>query len=115
MLNDYKNIFNRCFNNEIIELNRKINDNKLMQDNLLDLRLRNKINEDIFTDKNSRLKKELLNYNSNLKQIKNKKFDYSLYQNELNKISDVTLNYKMYIDIFLSEIIVSKIDNRRCK
>lgn len=61
MLNDYKNIFDRYFNNEIIELNRKINDNKLMQDNLLDLRLRNKINEDIFTAKNNRLKKGLLN------------------------------------------------------
>ena len=113
IINDYKCILNES--NISLELKNKIEKNKSLKENLLDLLLRKIITENEYYNKNNKINIEI----EKLKKILNKEQDsisnLEKIKNEIVNLFDIKNNLNIFLNIFIKKIFVKKINNNRNK
>ena len=110
LYNEYSNIIKNDFDN--MEINKKIENIKVYKDRLLDLYLREKIEEEDYLLKRKELDKE---FNILNKQKYNNSFDdiLSNIKARINSLTCIKENIGKYFNIFVNKVYVSKIDDDR--
>ena len=119
--NDYLNLIKENNNNYNTEtITAKIKEQEVLKERLLDMFLRNLINEAEFTEKNDKLKQEIYKLSRKLAEIESNRESISYYEDILLKISDglkpkfdIKKNISKYFNLFIDKVFVSKINNDR--
>ncbi len=121
ILNDYINLIkekNKKIDNE--DLNHKIKEKEIIKERLLDMSLKNIISYEEFINKDQKINSELLNLKTKLIKSRDKENNLTYKKNirdilkkELKKQMNIKTNIGKYFNLFVSKVIVSKINDNR--
>ncbi|MDO4376206.1 MAG: recombinase family protein [bacterium] len=119
--NDYLNLIkesNSAYDTD--SLKQKISQQQILKDRLLDMSLRKMINDEEFIVKNNNLNNEISKLKKELIQLESNKESYNYYESIISKIRqeltlklDIKNNVGKYFNLFIDKVFVSKINNDR--
>ena len=119
--NDYKNLIkesNSSYNTDLLE--GKLKEQELYKDRLLDMSLRNLIDDEEFKEKNSKINTDIICLKNEINKIKSNYESMNYYDNIINQIKnevknklDIKNNIGKYFNLFVDKVFVSKINNNR--
>ncbi|MBR3524136.1 MAG: recombinase family protein [Bacilli bacterium] len=119
--NDYVSLIKESNNSyDVDNLKAKLREQQTLKDRLLDMSLRNMINDNEFMEKNKSISDEIASLNKQILVIESNKESTAYYdkiveqiRNELKPKLDIRKNIGKYFNLFIDKVFVSKIDNDR--
>ena len=114
IINDYKKLLQD--NNQETKLKEQLKEQEYYKDKLLNMLLKNIINENEFKIKNNKINNEINNIKKDIINNKSKKYNKKI-TNNIKKILieeiNIEKNIGKYFNLFINKVLVTKINNNR--
>ena len=119
MMSYYSNLkFSNTYQNELKKVNNKIDDIKIKKDKVLELNINGNISNLEFQERNDEFNEEIANLKKKITALEKDLMPISTsnlknVESAIKKQLDFKTNIQSFVETFVNEIIVSKIDNDR--
>lgn len=119
--NDYSNLIKERNNtNDLNTMKKKLEEQQIFKDKLLDMSLRSVISEDDFKEKNKKISEDILNIKKQIIKLENSSESKNCFTDIIQKIRekieqkmDIRNDIGRYFNLFVDKVFVSKINNDR--